>query len=131
MSRECAVPMCGEDGAQTCVVCENDHRMHIECISNLVRAAMDGLDDGETSSRLRCPLCRSESVFAAWKTAFSVSIRETPVDADWNLDTAVQSAIQRRREQRAAESIQAMMIPPSNNSMATAPRSMLNIRLHR
>jgi hypothetical protein len=44
--------------------------MHPECIKGLVSTAREGMNDGITTSKLRCPLCRDGTVLEAWGTAF-------------------------------------------------------------
>jgi len=67
----CAVPHCGEeDEALLVAVCTNGHYMHSGCLKQLVSVGRQGENDGETTSILKCPLCRDETVLSAWGSAF-------------------------------------------------------------
>lgn len=69
-SRECAVPHCGNDDSLLLCVCPWGHWMHDACVRSLVEAARGALNDGITTSHLKCPMCRDESVLSAWKEVF-------------------------------------------------------------
>lgn len=69
-SRECAVAHCGQDDSLLLCVCPWGHWMHDTCVRALVGAASGALDDGITTSHLKCPLCRDETVLTAWKEIF-------------------------------------------------------------
>jgi hypothetical protein len=69
-ARECAVAHCGQDDSLLLCVCPWGHWMHDACVRALVDAARGALDDGITTSHLKCPLCRDETVLSAWKEIF-------------------------------------------------------------
>ena len=82
--QQCAVPYCGEDkeGAILLAVCTRGHAMHVACAKSLVEAARGALNDGVTTSHIKCPLCRDDGVFAAWKEVFEEKEAEEAEEAE-------------------------------------------------
>jgi len=62
-------------------VCSNQHMLCLPCAQGLFNTARVGLNDGETSNAMRCPLCRDSGVMEWWRQVYQAGPATPPPDS--------------------------------------------------